>query len=549
MSKIFTTVPMQKPRFNTFNLSHSRKFPMPAGKLIPCFLAETVPNDTFTINTSQLIRMAPMVAPPMHEISAYIHFFFVPNRIAWQGWEKFINGGKDGDDTPVFPFVNLGQVGPDIGNISDYFGLPLKMDPADLADAEVSAIPYWAYLKIWYEYYRDQNLTPEIPFLEDGMSDGDQTSVLGDFDEPQSRAWQHDYFTSALPWTQRGPEATIPLGSVAELAGDGGLVNLVSSGPSNVRAAGAGGSFGAGGLDYDASVGSPPLAFSPLTESDGSAGRQIDVTPHTFLDTDTTYVDLSTATAASINDLRRAFRLQEWLELNARAGARYNETIRAHFGIDPGDARLQRPEFLGGSSSPIVISEVLQTSSTDETSPLATMAGHGVSINGKNVVRYKCREHGYIMGIMSIMPRSAYQQGIPKHFQKFDKFDYYWKSFANIGEQPIYNRELWFDTATPAPENDEIFGYTPRYAEYKYINDSVHGTFRTSLDFWHMGRIFPKDGPSSRPTLSREFIEMQPEEISRIFAVPELTQEQFYVHMHHQVMAKRPMPFFGTPTI
>jgi len=334
----------------------------------------------------------------------------------------------------------------------------------------------------------------------------------------------HDYFTSALPWTQRGAEATIPLGTTAD-------VNYVNN-------------SGRGTILRDPATGNPLVIGTSVQimsvtggylEGDAATNFEIQVDP-----TDDMEVDLSTATAASINDLRRAYRLQEWLEANARAGARYNETIKVHFGIDPGDARLQRPIFLGGSRAPIVISEVLQTSET-ATTPQGTMAGHGVSVGGKNMFSYKCREHGFIMGICTIMPKSAYQQGIDRFWTKFDKFDYFWKQFANIGEQAILNQELY---VANDGLDDDVFGYTPRYAEYKYINDKVSGPFRSTLDEWHLGRIF-----STRPTLSQNFVQLTPSELNRIFAVPGLSDQQFYVQMHHQVKARRPMPYFGTPTI
>ena len=537
MSNIFTSVSIKKPRFNTFDLSHDRKFNMGTGRLVPCFLMETVPNDRVSIQTSQLIRAAPLVYPTMHRFEAYVHFFFVPNRILWKSWEKFINGGESGTDAPVFPFIQFSGIG--ANSLPDYLGLPLwTVTVGESATRPVSAVPFAGYQKIWYEFYRDQNNdTFTAPYLEsdgDGIPDG---NVLLDADVVgitilRERSWQHDYFTSALPFTQRGPEATIPLGTTADLS----FVNP-SIATAVQRANGA--AFPAVYNDIETNIGGTTRE-ALVADVGGGVRSSIVVDNSANLE-----VDLSSATAATINDLRRAFRLQEWLELNARAGSRYNEAIMAHFGISPGDARLQRPEFLGGSSTPIVFSEVLQTSATStEPSPLATLGGHAISVGGRHITRYKCREHGYIFGLMSIRPKSAYQQGIPKHFLKFDKFDYFWKSFANIGEQAILNKELYIDNISdPTTEND-TFGYTPRYAEYKYLNDTVHGSFKTSLDFTHAGRIF-----SSLPTLSAQFVYCQPEDVSRIFAVTGLTDEQWYVQMHHKVKATRPMPYFGTPTM
>jgi hypothetical protein len=249
--------------------------------------------------------------------------------------------------------------------------------------------------------------------------------------------------------------------------------------------------------------------------------------------------DLSTANATSINDLRQAFRLQEFLEKNARGGSRYIEVIKSHFGVTSSDARLQRPEYLGGGKSPVTISEVLQTSDpvNQDSTPQGNMAGHAINVGGGNRFTYRAQEHGYIIGIMSIMPKTAYFQGTPKHFTKFDKFDYYFPSFAHLGEQPILTGELWTQGTV---KDDQIFGYTPRYAEYKHQLSSVHGEFKTSLKYWHMAREF-----ETQPYLNEEFINANP--TKRIFAVTDESDEAIYAHIHHDLKARRLMPYFGTP--
>jgi hypothetical protein len=515
---------MPRPQTNTFDLSHDRKFSGKIGELMPISVMEVVPGDKFNIKATNLTRFAPLITPIMHQASVYCHFFFVPNRILWPNWENFISGGEDGLADPTFPTVDLTiptQYG--VQTLADYLGLPTGNQLQN-----VSALPFAAYQKIYQDYYRDENLITKTDVT---LSDGTQTNTdTIELSSMKKRAWQHDYFTSALPWTQRGPEATIPLGSSAPLV-YGEFQHSGNNDETYLRdRASAGGSIVSGAAFPEIQSG----AQGGLRYNPGQGDYNLDVS-------NTHEVDLSTATASSINDLRRAFRLQEWLERNARGGARYIEIITAHFGVRSSDARLQRPEFLGGSSTPITISEVLQTSANaNEPSPQGNMAGHGVSVGSSNYVSYRAEEHGYIIGIMSVMPKTAYQQGVPKHWKKLDKFDYYWPSFANIGEQPIYNEELYHQNN---PTDAEVFGYTPRYAEYKYIPSTVHGTFRTSLDFWHMGRIF-----STKPTLNADFIECDSAEVDRVFNVPS-GEEHLYVYLHNEVKATRLMPYFGTPTI
>lgn len=517
---------MPRPQTNTFDLSHDRKFSGRIGELMPISVMEVVPGDKFNIKATNMTRFAPLITPIMHKASVYCHFFFVPNRILWPNWENFISGGEDGLADPTFPTVDLtipSQYG--IHTLADYLGLPTGNQLTD-----VSALPFAAYQKIYQDYYRDENLITKTDVsVSDGTQSNTDTIALSTM---QKRAWQHDYFTSALPWTQRGPEATIPLGTTAPILYEN------SGAPTFIRNNATGAVISSATFDGVAAL-----------NTTGGGSLQASLPSNTYLDFDTSqnYVaDLSGATASSINDLRRAFRLQEWLERNARGGARYIEIITAHFGVRSSDARLQRPEFLGGSSTPITISEVLQTSNTagatgDKATPQGNMAGHGVSVGSSNYVSYRAEEHGYIIGIMSVMPKTAYQQGVPKHWKKLDKFDYYWPSFANIGEQPIYNEELYHQNTA---EDAEVFGYTPRYAEYKYIPSTVHGEFRDTLKFWHMGRIF-----QTKPVLNQDFIECDSTEVDRVFAVEDDATEHLYVYLHNEVKATRLMPYFGTPTI
>ena len=518
---VFSHVKVRKPKSSTFDLSHQKKLSGKMGELIPIFCVETVPGDEFKINTAQLLRMAPMLAPIFHQITVYQHFFFVPNRLLWDNWEGFITGGEDGNDSSVWPNLEFSSATAITGRLSDYLGIPDDFGYT----AKVSALPFSAYGTIYNEYYRDENLVPKLDYK---CSDGTQSVVTkSDFINLSrgaclKRAWQHDYFTSALPWTQKGPEATIPLGTSAPITFTNNSQDIIHS---------RSGSWVANNYDLEAGVTATGTTANLVADVGGGTRYNIALD-----NSDNLTTDLSSATAATINDLRSAFRLQEWLEKNARGGSRYIESILSHFGVRSSDARLQRPEFLGGGSVPIQVSEVLQTApATGSSTPLAEMAGHGIAVGSNSNIEYRCEEHGFIMGIMSIMPKTAYQQGLNKMWNREDRFDYFWPEFAHLGEQEIALKELYTNTTTP----DAVFGYTPRYAEYKYMNDTVHGELKTTLDFWHLGRKF-----ATVPSLNQTFIECDPSD--RIFAVT--GQEHIYAIINHKVLAKRPMPYFGTPT-
>lgn len=500
---------------------------MDMARLVPFICQEVVPGDKFRVNSEVMIRLAPMVSPVMHRINVFTHYFFVPNRLIWNEFEDFITGGPDGNKMPVMPYLRFGDLqntgDPDLvslGSLADYFGIP----PETHSNLEISALPFRAYQMIFNEYYRDQNLMEEIPFsLESG-----QVTGQGDIEELcslRTRCWEKDYFTSALPWSQRGGDVSLPISGRAPVI----LNEAGQSGRASQFVRNATGSF-----TPNTTLITGPSGDLEARQANGAAA-EANIDPMGSLD-----AVLDGATDVTINDLRRSVRLQEWLERNARGGARYIEQILSHFGVKSSDARLQRPEYLGGGKSPVVISEVLQTSSSDSTTPQANMAGHGIAVGSSHQFSRFFEEHGYVIGILSVLPRTAYQQGVPRHFLKTDKFDYYFPEFAHLGEQEIWNAEIW--SQMTGDEAKGTFGYTPRYAEYKYVPGSVHGDFRQSLDFWHLGRKF-----GSRPRLNKDFVQANPSK--RIFAVTDQNVHSLYVHIYNNMRAIRPMPRFGTPRL
>lgn len=522
---IFNKVRINKPKRNAFNLSHDVKLTMNMGDLVPVLCQEVVPGDTFVLNSELFVRMAPMIAPIMHHVNIYTHYFFVPNRLVWKEWETFITGGKDGTESPVMPYFNTNSISK--SSLFDYLGYPVGDIPND---ARLSSLPLRGYQLIYNDYYRDQNLHDELEISRESGLDTTDEDVLFPI---RKRCWEKDYFTSALPWTQKGPEVSIPLSGDAQVKLDESSLTDAGRNPKwrdrnysqslqdDVAPLYVGdyGSANRGQHDVPADVSQPQVAYDP----NGSL-----------------YADLKDVSGTTINELRRSIRLQEWLERNARAGSRYIEQIFSHFGVKSSDARLQRPEFLGGGKSNMQISEVLQTSSSDDTTPQANMAGHGMSLGKTHGMKATFEEHGYVFAIVSVMPRTSYSQGCPRAYLKRDKFDYYWPSFAHLGEQEIYRGELYY-TANES-YNKETFGYQSRYSEYKYCPSRVCGDFRDNMSYWHMGRLF-----NIPPTLSAEFVEANP--THRIYAVTDNDAQKLYVQCYHNFKAVRPMPRFGTPML
>jgi hypothetical protein len=528
-ANLFNSIQLPKIGSNVFDLSHDVKMSFKMGGLYPTCAMDCVPGDKVKISTETMLRFAPLIAPVMHKVNVTTHYFFVPNRILWPNWEQWITGnldvtapysyfaGTEGEANRAVPVKSLG----------DYLGIPTNVVHNGYSfpdrNAQIfSPFSVAAYNKIWNEYYRDQNLqTPIVDSLIDGENPLFGVKVVGGVSPStisyvKNRAWQHDYFTSCLPWAQKGDAVTIPIGDFTDVPIEyqTGEYNFVKE---------------LDGSEYGP-VGIRSNVAGTLIDTDDT--RAINLDNSASLKAKTSEL---TAEAADINSLRRAFRLQEWLERNARGGTRYIESILAHFGVKSSDARLQRPEYLGGSKGKMVISEVLSTAET--TAPVGQMAGHGISVSGGNEFTYKVEEHGWIIGLISVTPDTAYQQGLHRSLDKFDRLDYYWPTFANIGEQEVKAKEIYASSEF----GDTVFGYVPRYAEYKYMNSRVAGEMKTSLDYWHLGRIFAEE-----PNLNGDFIACEPS--TRIFAVEDPEVDNIYAHIFNNIKAIRKMPKYGTPS-
>lgn len=501
---LFNSVMVKTPNRNTFDLSHTVLMTGQMGNLMPTLVMEVVPGDHIKLACDHFIRLQPMVFPVMHRIDVYQHYFFVPNRLVWENWEDYITNQSTGGIPQI---ESNGAWTAAQKKFGDYMGIP----PFSAGTGQlINAIPFAAYQMIWNEYYRDQNLITEIdPQLADG------TNALGIFATMRKRAWEHDYFTSALPTAQMGAVVDIPLGEITlktdwdASSGPGAFLNIldIATDGDIVQA------VGDVGINPTIPGAVQPAAYDPRGTLEVGA--------------------------TTINDLRRAFKLQEWLELMMRGGKRYIEQMKAHFDIISSDKRLQRPEYITGTKSPIVISEVLQTSETDVTAQ-GSMAGHGIAVGDGYTGRYFAEEHGYIIGVMSIIPKPMYMQGIAKHYLVTDPLEKLWPKFAHLGEQEITRAEIWAYDAAPST----LFGYIPRYSEYRYMPSRVAGDFRTSLEDWHLGRIF-----GSVPALNQTFIEVDPAATDRIFAVDTSTVDKLLINILHKIVAKRPLPMYGTPTL
>ena len=475
------------PGRSVFDLSYEKKFTCDMGQLIPIQCDEVVPGDVLSIGNQMVVRFQPLVAPIMHEINAFCHYFFVTYRILWEEWEDFITGGVDGDDASVLPTWN--PTNTTIGSLWDYLGFPTGIVPTGALPIDFVRR---AYNRIYNEYYRDENLITEVA----------ETSEI-----ILNRCWEKDYFASALPWQQRGTAPALPISGTTKAVFPASSEGIATSGYSAWK--------------YSSTK--PTFLFTP--DADSIRG---------VLNNNT--VDLASATTFNVSDLRLAFQIQKWMERNARAGARYTEFLKAHFGVSPRDDRLQRPEYIGGTKNSVVVSEVLQTSSTDATTPQGNLAGHGLVAGQGFAAKYHVQEYGLIMGIMSIMPRTAYTQGIDRQWLRRSRFDFYSPEFSNLSEQAIERAEIY--ASAVEAENRAIFGYQGRYDEMRVKRSQVCGLMRTDFDYWHLGRIF-----SSAPALNETFVKCVPSK--RIFAVE--SEPGLVCNVNNIIKAIRPLPIQSDP--
>jgi hypothetical protein len=538
---LFSQIPSTQIPRSVFDRSHGYKTTFDSGFLVPFYVDEVLPGDSFKLTATLFARLATPIVPFMDNLYLETFFFFVPNRLVWDNWQKFNGEQKNPTDSTDFLIPTVSGTNVQNQTLWDYFGLPTNVNEA----LKVNALPFRAYNLIFNEWFRDENLQESLKVPTDDGPDN-----LSDYSLVR-RGKRHDYFTSCLPWPQKGPGVEISLGGRANVYGDITLAaqfgsyhvdngiysvsNWSRAYPVNYTDPV---TLGAKDQPWSNVIKSFPVTLTADNPSD--PGRISFYAGRGLVLHDNMFADLSSATPISINDLRQAFQIQKLYERDARGGTRYTEILRSHFGVISPDARLQRPEYLGGSSARISINPVQQTSATNETTPQGNLAAYGVCSDSFHGFSKSFVEHGYVFGFVNVRADLTYQQGLNRMWSRQGRFDFYWPVLAHLGEQAVLNKEIY---AQGTADDDKVFGYQERYAEYRYYPGQITGKFRSTdpqpLDSWHLSQKF-----SSLPTLSSQFIEDNPP-VERVIAVQD--EPQFLFDSYIRLKCARPIPVYSVP--
>ena len=567
---VFDTVLVRKPKKSRFNLNHSVLLTCNAGYEVPFMCQEAIPGDVFKISSEVLVKAAPLIAPLMHQVNLKVEFWYVPNRLVFPKWENYINPKDENDEALKLPQVYrlpIDAVKP--GTLWDYLGLPtpfangMEINISENRSYGINALPFLAYQMIWNEFYRDPNMQSPIKLPADinPFYDGNIKTVYEDNDEYlelfnlRKRCWEKDYFTTAQPDVQRGDDVMLNMSGNATF----NVENFPQpSGPNTYHIQNAQGGtdipIGQTGLGPNGRIvpyvdGAGKTVGWQVQDSNGNNVGGVQSYQQALSQVQQLSGNIDMDSGISINDLRELNVLQKYKERLQLAGTRYIDWLKAFFGVYSSDARLQRPQFLGGGRVPLTIGETLQTSQTTDTSPQGTRTGNFYALSSTPSAKYKVEENGYIIGVLCVIPRTSYYQGIPRHFTKFDRYDFAIPMFANLGEQPVRRTELFIRDGVELNglldfnRKGGLFGYQQRYAEYKSIPSSIHGLFRTSLDSWHWARKF-----ENTPVLGKDFLACDPD--YRPFAIEdENLDEHFYIELYNHVTAVRPLPKIAMPQL